>query len=80
MQPLLQGKAVIITYPECAFVAFGIQHAMHKHHIIIWGLSGSKYFSTLSYKEHDILKKLLNIKCILMSSKNVFQKISHSKT
>jgi len=70
VQPMLQGKAISITYSECAFAAFSIQHAMHKHHIIICGLSGSKYFSTLSYKQHDILKKLLNIKCILMSSMN----------
>jgi len=53
---MLQGKAISITYSECGFVAFGIQHAVHKYHIIICGLSGSKYFSTLSYKQHDILK------------------------
>ena len=80
MQLMLQGKAISITYSECAFVAFGIQHATHKHHIIICGLSGSKYLSTLSYKQHDNLQKRLNIKCILMFSMNFVQKISHFKT
>ena len=70
MQPLLQGKSISITHSECAFVAFGIQHAIHKHHIIICGLSGSKYFSTLSYTWHDIQKKLLNTKCALIFSIN----------
>ena len=32
------GKAVSILYSECMFVALGIQHAMHMHHIIMWPL------------------------------------------
>ena len=40
MQPLLQGKPVSITYYEGLFIATGIQHAMHMHHIVICGLYG----------------------------------------
>jgi len=39
------GKAKIITYCECVFVALGIQHAMHMCHIVFCGLSGSTIFS-----------------------------------
>jgi len=38
------GKAIIITYYECAFVALGIQHAMHMHHIVICGLNDYTIF------------------------------------
>jgi hypothetical protein len=34
------GKAVNITYPECAFVAIGIQHEMRIRHIVVCGLPG----------------------------------------
>ena len=37
-------KAVIITYPECVFVALGIQHAKRMSRIINCGLSGSTIF------------------------------------
>jgi len=33
------GKAIIIIYYECAFVALGMQHAMHMHHLVISGLN-----------------------------------------
>jgi len=32
------------------FVALGIQHAMRMHPIVICGLPGLQYFSTLSHK------------------------------
>jgi len=38
------GKAISITYSECVFLALGIQHAMHMHHIVICGLSGYATF------------------------------------
>jgi len=42
VQPLSE---INITYTECVFVALGIQHAIHMHHIAICGLPGSTVFS-----------------------------------
>ena len=53
MQPLLQWKAINITYSEGVFVALGIPHAMLMRHIVNCDLPGSIYFSTLSHKRHD---------------------------
>jgi hypothetical protein len=30
------GKPISITYSECLFLAFGIQHAMRMRHIAMW--------------------------------------------
>jgi hypothetical protein len=38
-----------------------------------------QYFSPLSHKRHDFLKKLLNTKCVLISSTTFVRSISHSK-
>jgi len=38
---------------------------MRMRRIFIFGLSGSKYFSTLSHKLHDFREKVLNMKCML---------------
>jgi len=44
------------------YVALFMQHAMRMRHIVICGLSGSKYFSTLSHKRLSLRggKKPLN--------------------
>jgi len=49
------GKAKSITYTECVFVTFGIQHAVHVIVLSVVCLT-LQYFST-SHKQHDFLKK-----------------------
>ena len=46
------------------FVAQGIQREMYMRHIAICGLPGFTVFSTLSHKQHNFRKTLLNIKCV----------------
>jgi hypothetical protein len=50
------------------FVALVIQHTKRIHHIVIVVCPAQQYFSTLSHKWHDFLKKkLLNTKYVLIS-------------
>jgi len=54
------GKAISVTYSECASIAFFIQHAMGMSHVI---LSSVAYldlpaFSTLTHKRHDFRNKV----------------------
>ena len=55
------GKAVIITYSECVFVALGSQHAMRIRSIILSSVTclATPYFSTLSDKWHDIFARVI---------------------
>ena len=60
----------------CVFVASGIQHTMHIHHTVTCSLPGSTiYFHIISWMA-QVLKKLLNIKCVfwlsLQSLSNTF--------
>jgi len=69
--PLLHGKVMSITYSECVFVTIGIQHAMDMYSTILSSVACAavQYFSTLSHKQHDFLKKtLLNLKCVFRFS------------
>jgi len=59
LQPLLQCKAINVTYSKCNFAALDIQHAMHVHHTTSTSLvcPAVQYFSTCSHKRRDLEKK-----------------------
>jgi hypothetical protein len=61
------GKAISITYSECAVVALVIQHANPMRQVILLSVAclDLTYLSTLSHKRHHLQKGrgLLNIKC-----------------
>jgi hypothetical protein len=59
-----RGKTGSIAYSEYVFVAFVIQHAMCMHHNVIYGLSGSTILSTLSRKECDFQKKVIDTQSV----------------
>jgi len=51
-------KSVIISYPECVFVAIDIQHAMHMRHVSSVASMAVRFTSTLFHKRHDCRKKI----------------------
>ena len=59
-------KAMSITHSGFLFVDLGIQHAMHKSHIVICGLSDTTVFFHICKTKGTIFEKkeLLNIKCV----------------
>ena len=66
------GREINITYSEqvlhILLVALHIQNAMHMHHIIICSMSGYTVFFHDISQMAWLLKKLLNIKCVLWFS------------
>ena len=68
------GKAISITYSECVSVAEFIQHAMCISRIVLSSVVclAVPYFSTLSHKQRDFRKVLLNIKCVLRFTLQLF--------
>jgi len=62
------GKEINITYSECVCIALSIRHAMRMHHVVVYGLSSSQFFCTLSYKRYDFRKKSVDIKYVLLTS------------
>jgi hypothetical protein len=76
-----RGKAINITYSECVFVAFFIQHAKPMHHILLSPLACPflPYFPTFSHHRYELKKKKLNTQNILIFCTTFVRNISHSK-
>jgi hypothetical protein len=64
------GKAILITYCECVFVALGIKYAMRISRIVQSSAVclAVRHFSTFSHKRCDLRKKKLNTKCLFWFS------------
>ena len=64
------GKAIIIIYSECVFVALIIQHSKRMRRIVLSSVAcpDLPYFTTLSHKPYDYRKKKVmeHTKCDLL--------------
>ena len=58
------GKAMSITQPVCVFVALVIQHAMRKHHIVLWPSPFYRIFPPYLTNGTILENKLLKTKCV----------------
>jgi hypothetical protein len=64
------GKAMSVTYCECAFVALGIHHVMCMFHIVISGFTPlynilPQYLKTSRFSKKNVPEHKL---CVLISS------------
>jgi len=77
-----RGKAVSITYSECASITLVIQHLKRMCCITLSSVAclAELYFYTLSHKRHDFLGKgIVHKICVLIFSTTFVCNISHSK-
>ena len=74
------GKAVSITYSQCASVALFIQHAKHMRRIILSAVAclALPYGSSLSYKWYELKITEPEISVLILST-NIVCNISHFK-
>jgi hypothetical protein len=74
------GKAINITYSECAFVALVMQYATHMCHIFVCDLPHSTIFLHIISLKAKKKKKITEHKmCVLIFSTTFVWNISHSK-
>ena len=69
----MPGKAISVTYSECATVVSFIQQTTRLRHIVLSSVTclAPTYFSTFSHKRLDFQKKnpVENKECVLIFSK-----------
>jgi len=66
---LLQWESNSITHSECVSVALGIQHALHVHHTVIYGLAVTTMFTHCLINGTIFKKKVTEHKmCVLIFS------------
>jgi hypothetical protein len=76
-----RSKAIIVTYCKCLFVVLVMQHAMRTHLTVFSSVAPLfvPYFSTLSHKQQDFLKWVIQHQMYGLIFSAVCVKISYSK-